>query len=150
MGIKVSPDVEAWILANAATVGPSVCLDSSAPQPQPTEQKKPTKHRNKPVFHDGIWFQSTGELDRWLFLVNMEKLGAISGLKRQVSFDLHAPGGEKITSYKADFVYTLEGKFIVEDFKGHKTEMYLMKKKWMEAEHGIIIKESTRKNGSSI
>jgi hypothetical protein len=31
--------------------------------------------------------------------------------------------------------------FVVEDAKGWRTEMYLLKRKWMEAEYGLDVRE---------
>lgn len=43
--------------------------------------------------------------------------------------------------YKADFVYLRNGKRIVEDAKGKRTEKYLMKRKLMLEKYGIEISE---------
>lgn len=72
--------------------------------------------------------------------------GRIKQLRRQVTFDLHAANartGERIVvcRYRADFTYWEDGVFVVEDAKGWRTEMYLLKRKWMEAEYGITVRE---------
>ena len=91
---------------------------------------------------DGVVFQSTREMERHGELKMLAATGQITRLKRQVPYRLHATGGETITTYLADFVY-LEGAIIVvEDSKGKRTDMYLLKKKWMKAEYGIEIKET--------
>lgn len=88
----------------------------------------------------------------------LEKAGAITDLKRQVEFVLipaqREPdtfgkrGGiikgktiEQKCSYVADFVYTENGKQVVEDTKGFKTKDYILKRKMMLYFHGIRIKE---------
>ena len=48
---------------------------------------------------------------------------------------------EREVSYVADFVYTENGKRIVEDTKGFKTKDYIIKRKLMLHVHGIRIKE---------
>lgn len=44
-------------------------------------------------------------------------------------------------TYRADFTYLADGQLVVEDAKGHRTEMYLLKRKWLEAEYGITVRE---------
>ena len=41
----------------------------------------------------------------------------------------------------ADFVYYQDGKMVVEDTKGFKTDAYIIKRKLMRYVHGIAIKE---------
>lgn len=49
---------------------------------------------------------------------------------------------ERACSYVADFVYTTrDGKLVVEDAKGFRTEAYKLKKKLMLWRYGIDIKE---------
>jgi hypothetical protein len=67
--------------------------------------------------------------------------GRIAELRRQVPFSLHV-NGEHIAKYVADFTYLRDGKRCVEDAKGHKTELYLMKRKLMLAVHGIEVIET--------
>lgn len=87
-------------------------------------------------------FDSQSEYRRWGELMIQQTAGLISGLRRQVSFPLHAIDGTVITRYRADFVYVERGERIVEDRKGKRTRVYEMKKKWMKAEYGIEIRES--------
>jgi hypothetical protein len=90
----------------------------------------------------GIVFQSKTEGDRYLVLLDREKRGEISQLQRQVPFVVipKAPG-QRETKYLADFVYMQNGKRVVEDVKGVRTQVYLLKKKLMYTVHGIQIKE---------
>lgn len=115
------------------------------------------KYRNKPIYvtadgtivdgdHDGPktkMFDSQREYRRWLELVELQAAGRITGLRRQVPFILHAKGGVAICRYVADMVYVERGERVIEDVKGRKTRMYLLKRKWMLAEHGITIRETT-------
>jgi hypothetical protein len=48
---------------------------------------------------------------------------------------------ERACAYVADFVYTENGKKIVEDTKGFKTKDYIIKRKLMLWVHGIRVKE---------
>ena len=91
---------------------------------------------------NGITFDSEAEYERWLFLLELQKQGKISWLRRQVTYKLHAIGGMKITTYRADHVYVVNGKLIVEDVKSKftaKMRSFQMRKKWMLSEHGIDV-----------
>ena len=68
----------------------------------------------------------------------MERAGRITDLRRQVKFVLipsqRGEDGkviEKQVAYIADFVYLKDGKTVVEDSKGYRTEAYRLKKKMM-------------------
>ena len=104
--------------------------------------KKRHKYKAKPVRSEDGYFPSTGEYHRWLELKQLEKDGRISKLRRQVRYPLHCEGGAKVTTYTADFVYLEDGTEIVEDFKGHRTETYKVKRNWMEKQYGIVIRET--------
>lgn len=122
------------------------------------------KYGNQKVCINGETFDSKLEASRWLWLKGLEKQGKISGLQRQVKFELipkqveestevykrgakkglHKPGKviEKSVSYIADFVYTDQnGNVVVEDTKGVKTPDYIIKRKLMLNLGGIRIKE---------
>ncbi len=93
---------------------------------------------------DGSVFDSKREFRRWCELRLLERAGKISGLCRQVSYELiPKQEGERACNYIADFIYFDEqGKQVVEDCKGHRTEVYKLKKKLMLWVHGIRIKET--------
>lgn len=91
-------------------------------------------------------------------LLLMLRAGHISDLQFQVPFELipaqYEPdmvgkrGGvkrgkcvERACRYIADFVYTQDGKKIVEDTKGFRTPDYIIKRKLMLWRYGIRIKE---------
>jgi hypothetical protein len=101
----------------------------------------PSKYGNKPTEVDGIRFSSKREARRWQDLCLLEKAGQISKLERQVRFPI-VIGKLKVTTYVADFTYLESGMLVVEDAKGMKTREYVLKKKLMQAVHGIIIRES--------
>ena len=93
-------------------------------------------------------FDSVKEYERWLELKALERDGAITGLKRQVRYELiptlHTFAGAPVrgVSYVADFVYTdRNGTFHVEDVKGMRTEVYKLKRKLMLYIKGIDIEE---------
>ena len=117
-----------------------------------------TKYHSKKVTREGITFDSQKEYRRFCELSLLEKAGAITDLKRQVEYVLipaqrepdkvGVRGGkikgktvEQKCSYVADFVYTEDGKTVVEDTKGFKTKDYIIKRKLMLYVHGIKIRE---------
>lgn len=112
----------------------------------------------------GFVFDSQAEFVRWCELRILERAGKITNLDRQVTFELIPMQREKSTeiykagpckglpkpgaiierpcTYVADFVYKdSDGKTVVEDTKGVKTEAYKIKRKLMLWIHGIKIKE---------
>ena len=117
------------------------------------------KYGNVPFYVDGIKFDSKREALRFRDLRLMEAAGEISGLERQVKFELipaqREPGKvgprggtvkgkllEREVAYIADFVYhDKNGALIVEDAKGERTKDYIIKRKLMLWLRGIRIKE---------
>ena len=123
------------------------------------------KYGNKKVVFDGEVFDSKREMYRYMDLKFLERCGAISDLKRQVTYELIPVQREKSTrvyqkgrkkgqpiegkiiekavTYIADFVYTdiATGKEVVEDAKGMRTRDYIIKRKLMLYIHGIKIRE---------
>ena len=117
------------------------------------------KYRNRKVYVDGIVFDSIKEATRYNELRLLERAGAISELRRQVKYilipaqkepDTIGPKGGKIkgkllereVAYYADFVYQDEqGNTVVEDTKGMRTKDYIIKRKLMLLNYGIIIRE---------
>lgn len=77
----------------------------------------------------------------------LERAGTIQNLKRQVKFELipsqRVDGKviERPCTYIADFVYTENGKMVVEDTKGFRTTDYIIKRKLLLWVHGIRIQE---------
>ena len=105
------------------------------------------KYGNRKVFVDGIQFDSQKEADRWADLCLLERAGEISALERQVPFLLlparrRSDGKmEEETSYIADFTYYQGGRFVVEDVKGFRTDVYILKRKMMLGILNIEVKE---------
>lgn len=97
---------------------------------------------------DGETFDSIKEYRRFCELSLLVRAGKVTGLKRQVKFELipsqRVDGKvvERPVSYVADFVYkNEEGCAVVEDTKGFKTKDYIIKRKLMLWVHGIRIRE---------
>lgn len=103
------------------------------------------KYHNRKTTVDGIIFDSKAEAERYKELKRLELIGVIKGLELQKTYRLckgrWGNGKPFSISYKADFVYTLDGDVIVEDVKGYRTEAYQLKKKLMRAVYGIEITE---------
>ena len=97
----------------------------------------------KTTTSDGITHDSIKEANRWCELKLLERAGKISDLQRQVKFELlPKQDGERAIYYIADFVYTDNGKQIVEDVKGFRTKEYRLKKRMLLYFTGIKIKET--------
>ena len=107
-----------------------------------------SKYSNVKTEIDGIVFASKHEAMRYVELKYLERIHDIRDLQLQVPFELipkQVKDGkvvERAIKYVADFVYyDRDGNLVVEDAKGHRTELYLMKKKMMRYFKGIEIKE---------
>lgn len=100
------------------------------------------KYNAKKTYVDGIAFDSKKEAKRYQELKLLERGGVISDLDYQVKFELiPKQEGERPCYYVADFVYTENGKKVVEDVKGFRTDVYKLKRKLMLLVHSIRIKE---------
>lgn len=128
-----------------------------------------SKYGNRETAADGITFDSAKEARRYWELKMMERAGRISDLQRQVAYILiptqraegtevykrgpnkgqRKPGEvlEKECHYVADFVYTMDGKTVVEDVKGYRDPSsaayakFVIKRKLMLERYGIQIQE---------
>ena len=121
-----------------------------------------SKYHSRKITIDGETFDSQKEYRRYRELLLLQRAGAITDLKRQVEYILipaqreadkvGVRGGiikgktiEKAVKYIADFVYTENGKTIVEDVKGYKQStayaVFVIKRKLMLYIHGIKVKE---------
>jgi len=95
---------------------------------------------------DGHLFASKAEAKRYGELKLLVKARQIDSLEVQPVFLLSVPcreGGIVIGFYRADFRYMESGtsRQIVEDVKGHATPLYRWKKRHVEAQYGIKIRE---------
>ena len=107
-----------------------------------------SKYHSRKITIDNQTFDSMKEFARWKDLQRLLGAGVITDLKRQVKFELIPSQKnefgkviERPVTYVADFVYTKNGKQIVEDVKGFKTKEYVIKRKLMLYVHGIRIHE---------
>lgn len=124
-------------------------------------RKKGQKYNNKKVEFQGMTFDSKREFERYLVLMDAQKKGIISGLERQVKFELlpqiteeevvHLKTKDKIVEkvvqqavhYICDFKYVKDGKIVIEDVKIAKSLLppeYILKEKMMRYLNGITIK----------
>ena len=132
-----------------------------------------SKYNNKKTRVHGMEFASAWEAERYKQLYLLGKSGYISNLRTQVPYELipaqyemiptdevYVKGAKKgqqkykkvcveqSVKYIADFVYTENGKEIVEDTKSsatRKKESYIIKRKLMRHLMGIAVKEVTKK-----
>ena len=126
-----------------------------------------TKYKNKKVEFEGMVFDSKKELCRYKELKELERQGLISDLKLQVPYELipaqyetferYGKRGQRLKdgkrllerplTYIADFVYTQDGKTVVEDVKGYRNAAsagyakFVCKRKLMLYINGVKINE---------
>lgn len=109
-----------------------------------------SKYLSKKTIIDGLTFDSKKEGARYRTLRLLEQVGKISDLRCQVSYQLvpkqkRGDGKTEVCArYVADFVYTEDGKQIVEDVKSAATrrlQVYVLKRKLMLWVHGITLRE---------
>ena len=111
-----------------------------------------SKYGSSKVEFQGIVFDSKYERDRYLYLLDLQKQGKISGLRRQTQF-LLIPKATKLfpkqlktkvkyvervvemqSLYHNDFTYIEDGKYICEEFKSAMTSKladYILRRKLM-------------------
>jgi hypothetical protein len=99
-----------------------------------------SKYKAKPVVVDDIRFHSQAEAKRYGQLKLLFRAGTIRNLELQPAFHISI-NGKKIFTYKADFAYFEGAERIVEDVKGFRTPVYKLKKKIVEAQLGVKIRE---------
>ena len=104
---------------------------------KPTTSKREHKYNAKRKELDGIMFASSGEAERYRQLQYQASLGIIQHDENwlQVPFVVRGAAvddeGQEIKEvhYVADFVYSIDGETVVEDFKGHITKEFKAKYK---------------------
>ena len=101
------------------------------------------KYNNTKIRVGGRLFDSKAEAARWQELQMLERAGEITELERQVEYELvPKQKGERAVKYIADFRYIdHDGKTVVEDTKGVKTPVWIIKRKLMLRVHGIRVRE---------
>mgnify|MGYP001744399526 FL=1 len=106
-----------------------------------------SKYRAKKTVIDGIKFDSKKEAKRYIALRELEKQGNIEKLMLQPRFLLQEGFRKNGKAYRkieyvADFMYEQDGKLIIEDVKGIKTDVYKLKQKLFEKRYqDLTIKE---------
>lgn len=107
------------------------------------------KYHNRKIIVDDKKFDSLKEAKRYKELKILEKANEITELRTQVKFELQSSFKKNNKTYRkieyiADFVYydNKLNKYIVEDTKGFKTDVYKLKKKLFEYKYPhLTIKE---------
>ena len=109
------------------------------------------KYGNEKTMVNGIMFDSKLEANRYWELSILQRAGKIKNLKLQPEYELQPPfrkngnAFRKIT-YIADFEYEQDGKTIVEDTKGFRTEVFRIKEKLFEYKYpNLELKEIRKK-----
>lgn len=111
------------------------CPTMSMPLPAPAP--KPSKFNAVICEADGIKFRSKKERARYLELCALRDAGIVRWFLHQVPIRL--PGNVK---YVLDFlIFWKDGQETLEDTKGHRTAMFIMKKKQVQALYPIRIEE---------
>lgn len=106
-----------------------------------------SKYRAMKTVIDGIKFDSKKEAKRYIVLRELEKQGNIEKLMLQPRFLLQEGFRKNGKAYRkieyvADFMYEQDGKLIIEDVKGIKTDVYKLKQKLFEKRYqNLTIKE---------
>lgn len=100
----------------------------------------PNKYGNVKTELDGFLFDSKREAHRYWELKMLERAGEISDLELQPQFPI-VINQKKVATYIADFRYKEKGQVVIEDAKGMRTDVYILKKKIVEALYSIKIVE---------
>ncbi len=109
-----------------------------------TTKKKKNKYNAQTTTLRGITFASKHEAKVYSILKSLEQNGQIKNLELQVPY-LHTVNGKKCFKYIADFVFFDLEKNItrIVDAKGCRQgcawNIFKLKQKCIEAEHGIVI-----------
>ncbi len=109
--------------------------------------KPRSKHGNKRCKVGAETYRSHREANRHAALLLAQRAGLLANLRREVPFVL-APAAKiagrtkPALRYYADFVYEEAGAQVVEDCKGQRTQVYIIKRHLMMTVHGIAIRES--------
>lgn len=103
----------------------------------PLPKKISHKYGAIPTEVDGIKFSSKKEAKRYRALLLLKESGELLFFLRQTPW--HLPG--KVKYYSDFFCFWKDGTATVEDVKGIKTSMYILKKKQVEALYGVVITE---------
>lgn len=100
-----------------------------------------SKYGSRKTEVDGYIFDSKMEAARYNDLKLLERSGEIKSLIVHPVIPL-VVNGKRIGRYIADFSYYQDDKKIVEDVKGARTAVYMLKKRLVNAIYGIEILET--------
>lgn len=105
-------------------------------------KKRRNKFNAKPTVVDGVRFASKREAAIYCDLKLLARAGMIADLELQPRFACSV-NGKKIGTYVADFRYidNVASETVVMDVKGMRTRLYVWKKRHVEAQYGITIRE---------
>jgi hypothetical protein len=107
----------------------------------------PHKYNAVRTWRHGHWFASKAEARRYTELLLLESAGEITDIELQPTYRLMVPTPDgaliSTATYIADFRYRdiPTEKTVVEDVKGVRTQVYKLKKRWVEAQYAIKIVE---------
>lgn len=99
--------------------------------------RKANKYNTKKVEFRGIIFDSQGEADRYLVLLDRQAQGGIRDLEIQVRYTLQPAftdnqgKKQRAIEYLADFTYHEGTSLIIEDYKGFETKDFKIKRKML-------------------
>lgn len=100
---------------------------------------KEHKYKAKPTKVDNIFFDSTREAERYGELKLLARAGDIADLEVHPVFPI-VINNRSICKVELDFRYTTEtGEIFIEDVKGAATALSSLKRKLVEAVHGITV-----------
>lgn len=109
------------------------------PKGQARYKRSPASER----MANGRVYDSKKERDHSIILRALEDRGAIADLREQVPLVVcpKTRPGERDMVWRADFHYIQDGKEHWIDVKGHRTQLYILKKRLVKYFHGIDIEE---------
>ncbi len=87
---------------------------------------------------DGYKLDSKAEAKRYVELSLLQRAGKINGLAVHPRYEI-VINGAKICTVILDFEYTEKGRKVTEDVKGARTALSNLKRKLVEAVHGITV-----------
>lgn len=110
------------------------------------DKKRPKYNNCRFTDSEGSW-DSKRERARWEQLRALESAGQVQELQKKIVFELipvSIKNGKRLrpVTYIADFVYYEDGVKVVEDSKGYRNKLYLLKKRLMWEKYGIDIYET--------
>lgn len=104
---------------------------------------KEQKYRNKGVWHDGLYFRSQLECQRYCQLKILFYAGEIAGFITQPQFILQEGNEDnRAITYTADFlILNHDGSYSVEDTKGYESQQWKKTYKQFKLRYpGVVLK----------